>query len=232
MLINAEPVLSAIDGYRLVWIAGRVGGHKTSLAYMIAKRYLERGYRLITNTKCVWSDNIENLTLDENGQLKAVVVFDEGGLYFSSPAQVKTIAAYLAKMDIVVIMPSFWAPSTAAQVITIQPLWNLKATGLPFVLYRWQVKIQSFKDKGYFGWVYPNEIYGLYSRQDPGDDPAALVKFLTKQTTEYRKFHGYSKNNIPVMEETESDLLLEVAAQFQEAAGSIEAVSKRKSRRR
>lgn len=233
MFIHAEPILGVLDMYRLIWISGRFGGHKTALAFQIAKRYLERGYKLATNSRCVWSDSFDNIKLNDKNQLHAVVIMDEGGLYFKSGRQVEQIAAYAAKMDVVYIFPSFWPPTKAAQIINIQPVVSLKAAGLPVIVYKWRVDIGSFRDKGWFLWWDPAEIYGIYSRQDPGDDPDKIVKFLVDRTAEYRRRYDRSDNTILQLEEiTEADKIEEAAMVIAESADSFSAVFNRASKRR
>jgi hypothetical protein len=189
-LVNSEVAIATVQSYRLVWISGRFGGGKTSLAFKLAEHFLKYGYRLVTNSRCVWADDINNIQLDEDNHLKAVVVLDEGGLWFKSSKQIEMIASYAAKMDVIYLLPSFWPPTRSAQVLVIQPIFNLMAAGVPSIFYRWRVKIGSFDDKGWFLWNFPEEIYGIYSRQDPGDSGAEIVEFLIERTNEYRERHG------------------------------------------
>jgi len=235
--INAEPILGVLDMYRLIWISGRFGGHKTALAFQIARRYLDKGYRLVTNSRCIWSDDLDDVYLNENSQLHSVVILDEGGLYFKSGRQVEQIAAYAAKMDCVYIIPSFWPPTRAAQIVNIQPVISLKATGLPVIFYKWKVNIGGFKDNGWFIWWKPQEIYGIYSRQDPGDDPEKIVQFLIDRSKQYRENYGRSNNEVFSLEAiSEADKIEEAALAISESAqefgSSIQTLSKRKYKRR
>lgn len=213
MFIGAESILGVLDMYRLIWISGRFGGHKTALAFKIAERYLERGYRCVTNSRCIWADPLHQVQLNENNQLHAVVILDEGGLYFKSGRQIEQIAAYAAKMDCVYIIPSFFAPTKTAQIVNIQPIISLKATGLPIIIYKWVVSIGGFKESGCFAWFNPAEIYGIYSRQDPGDDPDDIIAFLTERSEQYRKRYGRTTNNKLLTLEalTEADKILEAS---------------------
>ena len=225
MFVNAEPILGVLDMYRLIWISGRFGGHKTALAFKIAERYLEKGYKLATNSRCVWADEIENINLDEGNQLHAVVVLDEGGLYFKSSRQIEQIAAYAAKMDVVYIIPSFFPPTKTAQVINIQPIVSLKATGLPIIVYKWRVDIGSFKEKGWFLWIYPQEIYGIYSRQDPGDEPEIIINWLVDKSNEYREKYGRKTNKVLSLENiTEADKILEASEVISASADDFASV--------
>lgn len=231
-LINADVCTMTILSYRLVWISGRFGGGKTSIAYKLAETYLNKGYRLISNNMSVWSDPIEEVKLLDTGHLKAVVILDEGGLWFKSSKQIEMVASYAAKMDVIYLLPSFWPPTRAAQVLTIQPLFNFKSAGVPIIFYRWRVKLGSFDEKGYFIWFQPSEIYGIYSRQDPGDSGALIVDWLIEKTNEFRAHFGRIDNNISEVEVTESDKFQDAVSALAEAADSWSAVSLRKSGRR
>jgi hypothetical protein len=225
MFFNAEPILGVLDMYRLIWISGRFGGHKTALAFKIAERYLNKGYNLATNCRSIWADDFEQIPLNENNQLNSVVVLDEGGLYFKSSRQIEQIAAYAAKMDVVYIIPSFFPPTKTAQVINIQPVVSLKATGLPIIVYKWRVDIGAFKEKGWFLWIYPQEIYGIYSRQDPGDEPELIINWLIERANEYRERYGRKTNKILSLENiTEADKIAEASETISSAADDFSSV--------
>lgn len=231
MFINAAPIFSILDMYRLIWISGRVGGHKTALAYRIAQDYLEKGYRLISNNKSVWADDPEKIELID-GHLKAVILMDEGGLYFKSGRQVEQIASYLAKMDMMIIFPSFWPPARVAQIVNIQPVISLKPSGLPVIIYKWSVQIGSFRDKGWFAWINPQEIYGIYSRQDPGADADQIIDYLIRRTNEFRQYYGHA-NKISMLEEvTEADQFSEAAQVIEDSASELATVFTRINKRR
>lgn len=232
MFLNAEPFFGIISSYRILWIGGRVGGHKTSLAYAIAERYLKEGYRLITNNKSVWADELEKCTLDENGHLRAVVLLDEGGLYFKSSKQIELIASYPAKMDVIFIIPSFWPPTQRAQILTCQPLFNLKAAGLPVVVYRWRAKIGAFEDKGLFAWLFPSSVYGIYSRQDPGDTAEKIITFLVEKTGEYRSLYGRTNSVSDLVTVTEVDQFADAVESLAETVEAYASIPIRKGRRR
>lgn len=201
-LMNAGAVLQMIQNYRMVWLSGRFSGGKTSLAFEIAKYFGGMGYRIITNTKSIWADNPLDVELDKHGHLKAVVILDEGGTEFKTNNQVEQISAYCAKMDIIFLVPSFFPPARKFQVLEIQPVWNLKPVGIPYIQYNWAVQVGTFKDKGAFGWFYPQSIFGVYSRQDPGAYTDSIVNFLIQRKEEFRSLHGKSRgafDGIPEM---------------------------------
>jgi hypothetical protein len=232
-LINAGTFLATVQNYRLLWISGKFGGGKTSLAfYMAGKTWLSRGYRLITNSRCVWADKFEDINfLDEFGHLKAVVVLDEGGLEFKASKQVEEIAAYARKMDCIYIIPSFWPPVKAAQVVTCQPVFGFASIGFPLTVYKWKVELGGFKDGGTFYWYNPSEIWGVYSSQDPGDIAEDIVEFLAKKAEEFRELHGRSGKRLSALGVSEADLIRDAASEFREAADAL-SVAQRESRRR
>ena len=230
-LIGAAQFLRTVESYRLLWIAGKFGGGKTSLAFYMSEPWLKKGYRLITNGKCIWADDLSKLDfIDEWGHLKAVVVLDEGGLEFKASVQVETIAAYAAKMDVIYLLPSFWPPVRRAQVVTAQPLFSFFTIGIPLIVYRWDVQLKGFKDGGYFYWWQPKEIFGVYSRQDPGEISSDIVEFLAQKSEAYRRLHG-RKNRLSQMAVGSDDLLMEAANTFAEAAEALP-LPERASRRR
>ena len=234
MFINAEPVFSIVEAYRLLHIAGKFGGHKTSLALAMFRAYGERGYRLITNTKTVWADEMEKVTLNPNGQLKAVVILDEGGQEFKTSRQIEMIAAYARKMDVIYIIPSYWPPAKVP--LSIQPLFSLKSAGIPVIFYQWRVDLGGMHDKGWFIWLFPEEIYGIYSSQDPGDYCKEIIDLLVKRAGEFRKFHNRSneRNELQTLEEVKSeDVLADSMALFSESVDALGAsLSRRTGRKR
>ena len=144
MFLGATGFLGIVSLYRIVWITGRFGGHKTSFAYAITEDYLKRGYRLLTNSSSPWSDPPESVRLDKDGHMKAVVILDEGGLEFKVKSQMEEIASYAAKMDLIFLFPSFWPPTRSARVLTVQPVFSLISAGLPAIIYKWRAKLGDF----------------------------------------------------------------------------------------
>ncbi len=236
-LIGATALLGIIKSYRLVWIGGRFGGHKTSLAYKISQPFLEDGYRLISNNRSVWGDDLENidyLQYDNDYILKSVILLDEGGLFFKSSRQVEMIASFARKMDCIYLIPSFWPPTRSAQVLTIQPVFNFKSAGLPIVAYKWRVKLGVFADSGLFFWFNPSEVYGIYDTKDPGDYAGEIVQFLIEKTEEYNKLYnrGRDVNQLSDLEASKEDIFSDAMAGLAESADTISAIPYKNSRRR
>lgn len=245
-LINGGQIVELVRAYRLCWISGKFSGGKTSFSLYLAKQFAKEGYRFVTNNNTIWADSLRDVQLyppddpKHANHLRSVVVLDEGGLYFKSSKQIEQVAAYAAKMDSIYIIPSFFPPAKDVTVLTIQPLFSFQSAGLPIIVYSWKVNLGGFKENGWFAWTFPQEVYGVYSRQDPGDEPDEIVDFLVRRTAQFRERMGRGKktrgDTLPVLgaEVSETDVLRDVVRSLDEAAQSFEAVSARgaKSRRK
>lgn len=235
-LINGGQILPIIHANRLVWIAGRYSGGKTAFAYYLAKQFLKKGYRLVSNTACVWNEELENVQLMDDDMLRAVFVLDEGGLWFKTNDMIEEIAAYAAKMDCVYIIPSYWEPTRAAQKVVVQPVFGFRSAGIPAIFYKWTVKQGTFKDNGWFIWVWPQEVFGVYSRQDPGEEPGRLVDFMVERTQEYIQRKGRQSaiselgRDRKVSQETM--VFADSVAALSDAADTLASLPKRSAKRR
>lgn len=192
MLLFADQFLSIYKHARAVWITGLYGRNKTSFAYALAEPYLKRGYRLVSNNHSVWRDEMNSIEFDKDGKLNVVVLLDEAGVDIKFRSQAGKMLAYLRKMDVYICMPSFWPPAQMLRFLVLQPIINWQMIGLPLITYRWTVRLKMFEAAGWFLWWNPQEIYGIYSSMDPGEDAQAILDWLTKKAEEYRQRFGYS----------------------------------------
>lgn len=226
MFIGAGAFLPLVNMYRLVWLSGRFGGGKTLMAFAIAQQYLERGYRLVTNARTVWADAPDSVRLDVHGHLRAVVLLDEGGIYLKASVQVEQMCAYAAKMDVVYLIPSYWPPVRAAQVVTVQPVWSLLYVGIPVTFYKWQVRQGAMRDSGWFAFALPSKLYGVYSRNDPGADANVVVQWAVTRMQEFRRrwghadFHSLSVQSHDYISDAASDMI-DAADSMAEVAGRL-----------
>lgn len=187
MLLGAGRFLDLVDAYRLVYIAGRFGGGKTSLAFKIAEFYLQRGYRLLSNVRSVWNDT--DFPEGRFGERRCVVILDEGGQFVRDNSDLRALAAYVRKMDLVMIIPSFFEPPRAFQVLRVWPWFGFRHVRVPVVVYRYRLGWWAgFKESGWFVWVWPNEIFGVYSTLDPADD--RVYDVLAGWSQRYRERYG------------------------------------------
>jgi hypothetical protein len=231
MLIGEERVLGILESYRLLWIGGRFGGGKTSLAFRLARPFLERGYRLLTNIRTVWADDPSDIDfIDRFGHLRLVVIMDEGGLWLKRNRMVEAMAAYAAKMDCIYIISSFFPPASYFRIFRIQVLYGFRHIRIPLIFYRWFLASYGFSDKGLLIWIRPEEIYGVYSRQDPAVDGNAIVEFMARKVQEYRKIYDRDSKDLSVDLIDEGSDLEQVVADFADAISEFREVSRRRRR--
>ena len=232
-LIGAGAFLNALAGYRTCWISGRTGGFKTSLSYKLASIWLEKGYRLVTNNRSIWADDLGQLEfVNDSGHLKCVVIVDEAGMDVETSRQVKAMFAYKAKMDMIILMPSVEDVPRAAQKLICQQLFNFQLIGIPLVVYRYQISQGAFKDAGTFFWWRPSEVFGIYSRQDPGAGAADIIRWIESKTREFRSLHGRSSEQVSGVEAQEADLFKDAANTIAEAVEYVSVPTRRHRRRR
>jgi len=209
--------IDVLSTYRMAWISGRVGVGKTSIAYKTAEYYLKKGYKLITNNKCVWAD--ENIKMNENGTLRAVVLIDEGGLYLKVNRQVELMASYPAKMDVVYLIPSYWPPARAAQQVRLHGMFTLRKAGLPWNVYKWTAGTGAFRDSGIVI-CDTRSVFGIYDRQDPSAGADEIIKNMMEYIEEFLKYHG--RENIESDEyDTPEYYLQDAASAIAEAGDEI-----------
>ena len=191
--MGAQVAFATLHGYRMVWIPGAFGNGKTLLGMGIYAQYFQpRGYRLVSNTRSVWTEeDLSTVNQDDNGHLKAFILIDEGGQYFTDGDDIRELLRNPRKMDYVLCFPSFHPPHRSAQVYQIQPTWSFRSAGIPLINYDWYVKIGQYKAKGSFKWTLFQEMYGTYSSQNPGASPATIRKWLSKQNEIFRQRFGY-----------------------------------------
>lgn len=235
MLILADQFLAIFRHARVLWIGGLFGKHKTSFAYALAETYLKQGYRLVTNNLSVWADRKDDVDFDDDGKLHVVVVLDEAGLDVKFRVQAERMTAFLRKMDVYIIMPSFWPPAQMLRFFVLQPTINWRMIGLPMVQYRWSVRLKMWDAAGWFLWAFPERVYGTYSSLDPGEDAQVILDWLADKAAEYEKrFEGGRRprqDDLPEMGEDAS--WLEAAEQIGDAADSISfSLGKAQKRRR
>lgn len=166
--------------FRVVWLAGRYGGGKTSLAVYLAGQ-LERSGAvrcLAANfaLKGPWRevgvyDGFDDLIEDREG---CAVVFDEAWSELgigATPQAVKKYLAFLRKRQSVLLMPSVIPLARTVRVLQVTRLFNGFSLGLPVWLYRYVVDVGSRKpERSNFWWWYPQRVWGEYdSKEVPGD---------------------------------------------------------------
>lgn len=164
---------------RILCVDGSLGSGKTLITHMIALPYIQRGYRFVTNTSCVWSvKDWESLRpVNEFGQMRVIANVDEGGLYVRTARSVQKLSSFARKLDSYLIFSGKKLPHEDLTQLRLY-LWFdfYKNFLLPFKVYRYDVKVST--TKSYHGYIWISlwqAYYGLYSTFDPGDYPEDLL---------------------------------------------------------
>lgn len=191
MLINGDEIIREIITNRQAWIMGWTGAYKTSLAYRISYELVKRKEvkYIFTNNNSVWADDITK----QIDKIDGVIILDEGGLYVETKQEVREFTALAMKLNVIYLIPSYQEPPRGMQNLKIRPAVNIIDSGIPLLIYRWETKSGGTKDGGYFGWLNPSEIFGIYSRQDPGDTAEKILKEVQRITGNFYSKHGRSK---------------------------------------
>jgi hypothetical protein len=170
----------------------------------------------------VWADKIEDVDFNENGELKVVVILDEAGLDVKFRIQAERMTAFLRKMDVYIIMPSFWPPAQMLRFFVLQPTINWKMIGLPAISYKWSISLKMWQVAGWFLWWRPQSVYGIYSSKDPGEDAQTILDWLSEKSEEYEKrFEGRGSRGDNVSEMDEVTAWLEGSETIAEAVEAL-----------
>jgi len=180
MLINTFILDGLIKTYRICWLDGRYGSGKSALAHMIAYNLLSTGVDryLVENCPSIWRDVKEDVVPDALGRLNACIVLDEAGLFLETAREAKKFQAALRKLNCHVIMPSISPPSSRIKFLRVQRVFSADPWGLPLWIYSVTVNSGDIKEKDYFGWWKPSEIFGIYSTQHFPTSDCGLAAWL------------------------------------------------------
>lgn len=197
-LIWADAMLQQVRQYRSVWLGGRVGGGKTSLAFKIAASLVDDGHAnyILSNIPCVFADDLARVARNiEDGQyLNTVIIADEGGIFMKRSREAAHFNAFMRKFNTYLLVPSVEPPSSALKKFQIMRLFSLSPAGIPLWIYRVRINVSGANQQHYFGWWKPSEVYGVYDTQavpldfdDVGDFLTAHVDVVSRLTTQTRR---------------------------------------------
>lgn len=171
--LMADAFLRMVANYRVVWLSGRFGGGKTSLAVWLAAWLVKNGYarRLVSNIPIVGRTDPPPVPINDSA-----VLLDESWMYVDSWEDVKAYAAFLRKANLYLLLPSVWAPHSRLRILECHRVFNGAVLGLPFWVYRWSLGMASISEKGYFMLWRPEKCFGLYDTEYiPKDDGGIMA---------------------------------------------------------
>ena len=167
--IMADEFFAMLAVYRALWIKGRFGGGKTSLAVILGAWLLnsETVSQVVSNFPTVLSTHVEGADL----LYDAAIIIDETHAFIGGRKDVDKYAAYLRKTNYYLLMPSVMPPHIKLCFFSVQRVFNGYRYGLPIWVYKWFLRVGATKEQGNFAILNPAFAFGTYpTRFVPFDD--------------------------------------------------------------
>lgn len=181
-LINATQYIFDVSNFRVCHIGGRLGGGKTMLAVQTAHDLIKRGhYRyLLTNTRCIWADDILSVKLSDQFEADSVMLMDEGGLFMGTGKDADEFIAFMRKMNLCLLIPSVQPPAAKVRYLQVQRLYTFEVVGVPLWVYERRIAYGGQREKSRFLWWRPFSTgpAGLYDTRDMPVDDAGVSDML------------------------------------------------------
>jgi len=95
----------------------------------------------------VFAENPNDINLMDDGMGHVFIILDEGGVWLKN-VDVDAFTAFLAKLDIILVIPSFRDIPRGLRTQELEAGINFGKVGLPIIEYRWIVKRTSKDDIG------------------------------------------------------------------------------------
>ena len=166
-ILFGDEFLYFLENYRALWIQGRLGGGKTSLAVILAAYLKARGKveRVAANFPCSFSEKPQFLLYNSAN------IVDETHTFISSRKGVDTYNQFLRKLGILLLMPSVLPPHYLLTKFSCQRTFNGYFASIPIWIYKWTLSYRNIQEKGNFAIWEPHHIFPFYdTRQIPFSD--------------------------------------------------------------
>lgn len=162
--------------YRMVWLSGRFGGGKTSLAVAVAVWLCQRNYAryIASNIKLALGREVARVSASELRRVSCegpvyrdtVILMDEAWTVLGKGVGRKTVVdwlAYMRKGNNFLIMPSVLPLVNEVTVLRAERVFNGLQLGVPVWLYRWHLgDYKRGGDRGWYVFHNPSSVFGLY----------------------------------------------------------------------
>lgn len=158
----ADDFLNALLVFRALWIQGRYGGGKTSLAIILSAWLLNEGHvnRVTTNIDTVLDNPVKN---DLELIYDAALLIDETNVFIGDRQSATHYANFLRKTNWYLLMPSVMPPHVKLCTFAVQRVFNGMVYGIPIWVYKWTLNQRNQKEKGFFAIWQPDAAFGSYN---------------------------------------------------------------------
>ena len=213
--LMADAFLRMVANYRVVWLSGRFGGGKTSLAVWLAAWLVKNSYarQLVSNIPIIGRSHPPPVPVNNS-----VILLDESWMYVDSWTDVKAYAAFLRKANLYLLLPSVWPPHHRLRMLECHRVFNGFVLGLPFWVYRWSLSMASIAEKGYFMLWNPQRCFNLYDTEYIPRDDGGIMFAISSSIGELPKDGRRQVRQT----ETPTGLIEENTRRIEDVAESIE----------
>lgn len=170
-------MLNYVHLYRMLWLAGRFGGGKTSLAIAVAQWLISKSYAryIASNIPLFFGREVERRSLSELRKLASdgkpevrdtVILLDEAWQQLGARKghNAEAWLAFTRKANNYLLMPSVLPLAKEVQQLKCSRVLNGMVFGIPLWRYWWKLGEGKGEDgdKGHFNWWRPSAVFDLY----------------------------------------------------------------------
>jgi len=239
--LGGNAILGILRETRTLTVSGFTNAGKTSFCVALAEHYAKNfGYRVVATMPLVFAENPDDIHLMDDGMAHVFIILDEAGVWLES-VDVKAFRAFLAKLDIIIVLPSFEDVPRGFRKQELEAGINFGKVGLPIIEYRWIVKRSTKDDIGKLVWLDSRSAWGKYSRQFPAMHAGGIDRMIDRLVRELAEKHGENQDantdnfSFIKQQNPETAAILDAASAMEAAAERLERVqakTKTKKRRR
>jgi len=194
MLLAAGDFIRTVNNNRILWLRGRTGGGKTSLAFRLSyELMLDYEYRyMLSNVKNVWTDKPDWVVMRNGKHMDTILILDEAGEFVQSQSQADQWVGYMRKLNNILMLPSTRPPHSSVRFLSVQRLFSFGVIGIPLWIYKWTLDNGDQSETGKFGWYKPSEIYGVFDTFGYPDSAEELLSLVKAKVVEAKISTGYA----------------------------------------
>ena len=202
-LVLADNFLYMLEMCKMVWFGGRFGGGKTSGAYIIASWLYAHNKvdRIMSNVP----DKISSPVRSPIN--KTAMIIDESWQFLAGWDDVQAYAAYLRKLELILLMPSVFPPNPRLRMLTVNRVWDGYTVGFPLWVYKYNMSVAGVREKGTFIILNPAACFGLFDTKFIPTNDNGIVDAIEKTVVDMGGvLKGKRAKNGPVKKNPAADL--------------------------